>query len=568
MARYGSPHLDSLFRDAAEAVAASLTRGAAAAPTAAGAAARPLLQRLCGVLLATQPDASGAAEAGCRKLRNDVANALLQAVAGCSTAFGRSLAEGTCRGTERPRLWVEVRHTAGRWMPAGAAFTVGTDDGCDIQVVGDSTVSPLQCLIVPLPGGTVVIDAWSSASATRKLSLASRSLPEQEPPPLVGQQKLNAFVLSLGERTILVVGERTTLTLGRPAPERCPTAINSGLAMKEARGEHGSTLALTTASPQLPAAGRGHSAPPCEGLTSLLEELPFDVYPSGVRRTAPEDGQRSVLVQSQHVGARQAPSSHPPGTSSAGGGRSSKARLRWCLAAVRASVRLRLLSMKATLRLRQQRDLQAELRWRCRAALRAGVLLERQCRDLEARLLPSSSRSDAREVLKVLDVLGAPLQPKLPLEARGRKRPRSDLALPSQVFAASTTSVPQEQLQWSMAGTSAVAFMATRHCRRPWSGHLQKCRATMSAAHRHVLVRLRKVATSAFQRFRSWNRRSGYHHSDRGLKAYAAPGHCSMQQCWRPSKTMRHAKLTCSPAVPQPLGLIADQPPAKKGRFS
>lgn len=228
--------------------------------------------------------------------------------------------------------------------------------------------------------------------------------------------------------------------------------------------------------------------------------------------------------------------------------------------------------MKTTLQVRQQRDLHAELRWRCRAALRAGVLLERQCRELEARLLPGSSRREANELMKVLDLLGAPQQPRLPLEARGRKRPRSLLALPSQVLAAGGRWQPQEQHHYS-AGTSAVAFSTTRHCSRPWSRHLHRCRATMSAAlaharcstaRRRILVQLRKVATSAFERFRP----RGWRRINHGSKASAAPGHCFTQQLWRPSKMMPHTKLACSRPVLQPLGQLSDQPSAKKGRFS
>jgi len=570
MTRPGSLQLDSLFRGAAEAVVACLTCGPAAAPPAACAVARPFLQRLYPVLLAMKPDASGAAEEDCRKLRSDVADALRQAVTGCSTPDARSLAGGTRRGIEQPWVWVEVRHTAGRWMPAGAAFTVGTDDGCDIQVAGDATVSALQCLVVPLPGGTVVIDAWSSALPTRRYALANHFLPEQET-PLAGQQQLIAFILPPGQRTILVVGERTTLTLGRPAAGCSPAAASRRLATTRASDGHGATLALATAAPQLPAFGRDHPAPPCEGLTSLLEELPLDVYPSGVRRTVRVDGQSSVLQQSA---AQQA------STSSAGGSHSLQARLRRCLAAVHASVRLRLLSMKSALQLRQHKELHAEVRWRCLAAHRAGLLMEKQCRKLEAQLLPGNSRSAAREVLKVLDLLGAPQQPKLQLEARGGERPRCELALPLQVHAASAASAPQEQHHCSMAGTSAVAFLTTHHCMRSWSGHLHKCRATVSAAlaralrsavRGRILVRLRKAAASAFNRVRpgaciKQPRPRGHHRSDCGLKACAARGHCFTQQLLRPNKMIPHMKLACPQAVLQPLGQSADQPPSKKGK--
>jgi len=453
-----------------------------------------------------------------------VASALLQAVACCSTFEGRSLAEGaqttlTPEGTGKyvdpPRVWIEVRHTAGRWMPAGAAFTVGTDDGCDIQVAGDSTVSALQCLVVPLPGGTVVIDAWSSVFATRRLAPECHCLQEPGSP---GQQQLTAFVLPPGHCTHLMVGERTTITLRRPAPECDPAAINGKFALtEEARAGRGSTLVLAKqARQQLCADGRDDVAPPREGLTLLLEE------------------------QLLRDAARQASSSHQASTSSAGGGHSSQARLQRCIAAIRAGVRMRLLSVKSTLRSRQQRDLLAEVRWRCRAALRSGVLLERQCQELEARLLPGSSRSAAYEVLKVLDLLGAPLRPKLPLEARGRKRPMSDLALPAEVLPTAVANVPLEQHHRSAAGTSAEALLAAGHCSRPWS----RCHISMFAALAHARrsaargrILVRKVAKSAFKRFRP----KGYLCSNHGLKASAARGHCSTQQLWWHDELMPNA---------------------------
>jgi len=116
-----------------------------------------------------------------------------------------------------PGVHVQVRHTAGRLMPAGA-FAVGRAPECDVQADGDGTVSRLQCLVVPLPGGIVVADAWSAwgTRAPREKCLAWG-------PQGLAPGKRTAFVVPHGEQVVLVLGMRTSLTLG-PLARSCAAA--------------------------------------------------------------------------------------------------------------------------------------------------------------------------------------------------------------------------------------------------------------------------------------------------------------------------------------------------------
>lgn len=182
---------------AAEAIAASLIDGL------------PLevvrLRQLRDALLAENGDASPDAAQRCACLRRGLAKAVRQAV---SERAGTS---HFLSGGKAPPARVEVRNTAGRAMVSDS-FAVGRAPECDVQTSGDATVSRLQCVAVSLPGGIVVVDAWSSGGTrtVRRFGQAN-ALPQSVP----GRRM--AFLVPHGERIVFMLGNRTTIALGPPA---------------------------------------------------------------------------------------------------------------------------------------------------------------------------------------------------------------------------------------------------------------------------------------------------------------------------------------------------------------
>jgi len=186
---------------------------------AAGAIARQLVDRsapseddlrmpIKDVLLAECEDASSVAAARCEALRSDLAAAVRQVLAPLPSAA--HLLTNCGDGAFAPCVRVEVRGTAGRTILKGC-FTIGSDPYCDVHVFGDATVMPLQCLVIPLPGGLVVVDIWSGGS-THATWRRNDSDPGS---PIMKTDPCAAFVMKHNERTVFRIGARTTVTLGQ-----------------------------------------------------------------------------------------------------------------------------------------------------------------------------------------------------------------------------------------------------------------------------------------------------------------------------------------------------------------
>lgn len=195
----------AVLHAAAEAVAKSLiSKG----PLKNGA----LAEALRDILLAENADANEATEARCKELRRAF-------TAEVQRALSRARAPGS--GVEWPLyghigpLRVEVRGTAGRLMRGGTAFTVGRAPECDVQAIGDPTVLPLQCVIVPLPCGILVADLWS-AGGPRATWHGTVGEPPMPTSPTSSAAQPAAFIISWAERVTLHLGTRTTVTLGSP----------------------------------------------------------------------------------------------------------------------------------------------------------------------------------------------------------------------------------------------------------------------------------------------------------------------------------------------------------------
>lgn len=206
-----------LFHTAAEALVRSLATGT---PLISSTFADPLCRAFCAELA----DRSDEAEARCCALRQAFAAEVRQAVA--AEEATRPLLDGGVDIGEHG-VYVEVRGTAGRWIQ-GHAFVSGSADECDIQVVGDRAVLPVQCLVVLVPTGLLVADVWSCG----RTRLAWRWSPALAPPPAPGA----AFHVAHGEQVILRLGPRTTLKLApqRRASATCLSDKCGGEACREA----------------------------------------------------------------------------------------------------------------------------------------------------------------------------------------------------------------------------------------------------------------------------------------------------------------------------------------------
>lgn len=192
-------HHAQLLRTAAEAVRASMAGGALPDLS--------FAEAFRDVLLAENADRSEEAAARCRALRSTFAAAVRRALAEMpETSSLVAGGVGLCGLV--PPVHVEVRGTAGRRVSADA-FLIGASPECDVQPTGDPTVQPLQWIVVPLPGGIVVVNFWSGGD-TR--AAGSRSSSQAEP-----CQSGAAFIVAPGERTLLQLGAQTTITLGPSA---------------------------------------------------------------------------------------------------------------------------------------------------------------------------------------------------------------------------------------------------------------------------------------------------------------------------------------------------------------
>jgi hypothetical protein len=167
-------------------------------------------------LLAESEDASEAACGRCLRLRGDLATAAREAL---GRREGVKALVADALGDALP-VRVEVRGTAGRSI-LSPAFTVGSSPHCDVQAVGDATVAPLQCVVVSLPGGVVVCDAWSGGRTSETWRGGERPQePVLRPTAAAGS---TVFFAAYGERVTLQIGAKTTITLATK-PKKVPTA--------------------------------------------------------------------------------------------------------------------------------------------------------------------------------------------------------------------------------------------------------------------------------------------------------------------------------------------------------
>jgi len=177
------------------------------------------LHLLYNALLAECMDESHAAALRCASLRGNIVVAMRVALSQLG-GVGEVLANTSGKTDELTRVRVEVRGSAGRQMTQGA-FTVGTAPECDVQVFGDPTVEPLQCLVIPLPGGTVVVDAWSGG-ATQVTCQWKRAIDGR---PSVAHEGRRTLILERHGRVVLSLGARTTIALGPGMKELCRKVV-------------------------------------------------------------------------------------------------------------------------------------------------------------------------------------------------------------------------------------------------------------------------------------------------------------------------------------------------------
>jgi len=244
-------------------------------------------------MLAESADESDAAAIRCMLLRADLSAALREALA-ARPETAHVVGMGMLTFRPAPPVRIEVRGTAARRILCGA-FSIGSDPLCDVQAFGDASVLPLQCVIVSLPGGLVVIDAWSSAGprmAWQCLGPASVLVES-------GRRQRRAVVVPHGDRAVFSIGDRTTFALGPPA-EQPPVAADakaqegalaSAAAMELAlprrclpsrRATAGNTdLQSTTANAPAPVVGLASPLPPTMDKDPSTDSTRFGEAPSG-----------------------------------------------------------------------------------------------------------------------------------------------------------------------------------------------------------------------------------------------------------------------------------------------
>ncbi|CAK9115056.1 Purple acid phosphatase 7, partial [Durusdinium trenchii] len=337
-----------VLKSAAEAVAKSLASGRARA----GApleVTRQLMQ-LKDVLLAEHADASPGAKERCQSLRSSFALALRSSLQ--QTEEGKTLLVAPPRP---PKVRVEVRHTAGRVM-LSEVFTVGRAAECDVQTTGDATASRLQFLVISLPQGLCIADAWSGGG-TR---VVRREAPNEALPASLPHHRA-AFLLPHGERVTLMTGARTTVTLG-PAVKELQAQTNGHSVprvptvklVEEAKAKAAAAAAMPKA------AGAPHSAAPS---------------------TRPSAAPAPAVLQA------------PPSPTSPCAEICSKA----------------INCMRSNMRAQQQTVLRERLKGRMAAAQRLKLLAKLQLAVFQERLAgPAESIEDLRDFL---DGLGVPLAP-------------------------------------------------------------------------------------------------------------------------------------------------------------
>mmetsp|Transcript_22866 Transcript_22866/g.66023 ORF Transcript_22866/g.66023 Transcript_22866/m.66023 type:complete len:285 (+) Transcript_22866:59-913(+) len=180
-----------------------------------------LAKSLSDALLAESPDASDAAAARVAALRAALAMELQDALAAeHSTAH---LLRSNGRTSASSPVRAEIRGTAGRAVTA-PLFAVGRAAECEVQVVGDASVLPVQFIALPLPGGIVVADLWSHGGTTA----TSDGVPVL---PSSGHERFCAMVVPRCGRTEFRIGARSAVAFG-PSMKKLEQAARKEAKMK------------------------------------------------------------------------------------------------------------------------------------------------------------------------------------------------------------------------------------------------------------------------------------------------------------------------------------------------
>ncbi|CAE7258400.1 unnamed protein product [Symbiodinium natans] len=163
------------------------------------------------VFLQESPDESDEAAARCKAIREAFADEVHKAVLTSPSAVVARHVEECTSGFKQP-VRVEVRGTAGRAL-TDRAFAVGAKGECDVQVLGDLGVLPLQFLVIKLPFCSVIADFWSDC-ATRVTWRMSAKDPGT---PLLPGEQGSCYVIANDERVVLHIGAHSTVALGPSA---------------------------------------------------------------------------------------------------------------------------------------------------------------------------------------------------------------------------------------------------------------------------------------------------------------------------------------------------------------
>jgi len=111
-----------------------------------------------------------------------------------------------------PPVRVEIRGTAGRLVSHGV-FAIGSSPNCEVHLLGDASVLPLQCLVISLPGGIVTVDLWSDNGTC--MNFHQRHGHAGETTSTVTHK--NCLLIAHGDRATFQVGQRTTVSFGPSA---------------------------------------------------------------------------------------------------------------------------------------------------------------------------------------------------------------------------------------------------------------------------------------------------------------------------------------------------------------
>lgn len=359
-----------------------------------------VLRDLRDALLAEHMDSGSDAAARCEALRGGCVSALRGALA--NWAETEELLGGD---DASPHVRIEVRGTAGREV-RGRAFTVGRAAECDVQVYGDPSVSRLQFLVVLLPKGVIVIDAWSGSGTRvtrRSAEGAEASLHSSMP------NRRRVFALARNERATLMVGSKTTVSFGPAAkadqhggerirPPPIPTVA------RDLRPNSTPATIPATFTPTLVLSD------PDQGLAQQQADVSVAAGPMSTSVLG--GGMASRTAQpSSSVGAQAQPSlgSASPSRSRRPGAAGTKK--------ARRALRVGCKSVWTGVRIHRSATMRSQLVWRCYDAERAGLLSDEQCKGLEERLrCPNADFHEVREILDGLGCRPAPEGAAAPME--------------------------------------------------------------------------------------------------------------------------------------------------------